>query len=211
MATNAASVTPRAAVAAGSTIGIRIDSSFEDGCDQLLRPFCTWSTTSTVCPTRSVTAWSASVTVMSNRVPELGVGVGLPPPPMPAAPHAVSSRSAAAATTYISLSGFTARPPPHGLTCPSGRFAATSPLAWGGVNLTSHCVAETLLAALGNCVPVRSLLCMPRSLSLLLLLIIVAACSGSPAATASPSPTTQVGTGLPQGLIAYVTNKGIGV
>jgi hypothetical protein len=50
---------------------------------------------------------------------------------------------------------------------------------------------------------------MPRFLSVLLLLLI-AACSSSPAATTSPSPT-QVGAGLPQGLIAYATDKGIGV
>jgi hypothetical protein len=51
---------------------------------------------------------------------------------------------------------------------------------------------------------------MPRFVHALALLPLLAACSGSPAATTSPSPT-QVGAGLPQGLIAYVTDKGVGV
>ena len=50
---------------------------------------------------------------------------------------------------------------------------------------------------------------MPRALAALALLL-VAACSGSPAATTLPSPT-QAGAGEPQGLIAYATDKGIGV
>jgi len=50
---------------------------------------------------------------------------------------------------------------------------------------------------------------MPRLLSAFAVLLL-AACTGSPAATSSPSPT-QVGAGLPQGLIAYVTDKGVGV
>jgi len=51
---------------------------------------------------------------------------------------------------------------------------------------------------------------MPRFLAAVALPLLIAACTGSPAATASPSPT-QVGAGLPQGLIAYVTDKGVGV
>jgi len=50
---------------------------------------------------------------------------------------------------------------------------------------------------------------MPRLLSVLAILLL-AACSGTPVATSSPSPT-QAGAGLPQGLIAYVTDKGVGV
>jgi hypothetical protein len=62
---------------------------------------------------------------------------------------------------------------------------------------------------LGNSVPVRSLLRMPRFLSLLAF-VLIAACSGTPAAVVSPSPTG-AGSGIPVGLIAYATDKGIGV
>ena len=49
-----------------------------------------------------------------------------------------------------------------------------------------------------------------RSITAVFLTLLVAACSGSPGAspTASPSP---VSSGLPQGLIAYVTDRGVGV
>jgi hypothetical protein len=50
---------------------------------------------------------------------------------------------------------------------------------------------------------------MPRFLPALAVLL-VAACSGSPAATVSPSPTV-AGAGIPEGLLAYVTNQGVGV
>jgi len=51
---------------------------------------------------------------------------------------------------------------------------------------------------------------MPR-ITLILVALMVAACSGSPAATNSPTPSPVAETGIPQGLIAYAADRGIGV
>jgi hypothetical protein len=70
-------------------------------------------------------------------------------------------------------------------------------------------VPETTSSALGNNVPVRSLRFM-RPLTAIVISLLIAACSGSPAAspTTSPTPTSA---GLPQGLIAYITDRSVGV
>lgn len=54
--TNIASVTPTAAVAAGSTVGASTVSSLDLGCVQLLMPLPAWSATSSFWPDRIVTA-----------------------------------------------------------------------------------------------------------------------------------------------------------
>jgi hypothetical protein len=51
---------------------------------------------------------------------------------------------------------------------------------------------------------------MPRT-AFALVALLIAACSGSPAATNGPSTSPVAGKGVEQGLIAYATDKGIGV
>jgi hypothetical protein len=88
LARNAASVTPRTAVAAGFTVGARIDSSLERGCVQLFIPLPAWSTTSSLWPTRIEAACVVSVAVTSKLMGlEAALGVGGVCEAVPTLPH----------------------------------------------------------------------------------------------------------------------------
>ena len=50
-----------------------------------------------------------------------------------------------------------------------------------------------------------------RRIALALIGLVISACSGSSAATNSPSPSASAGAGIPQGLIAYASDHGLGV
>ncbi len=82
LASNAASVAPRTAVAAGLTIGARIDSSLDLGCVQLDIPLAALSTTSSFWPTRIDAALVVSVTVTSKFRLEPVLWEGLGPAPV---------------------------------------------------------------------------------------------------------------------------------
>ena len=102
LASNAARVTPRAAVAAGSTMAERTDVSLDMGCDQFTIALPAWSTTSSFWPACMVTAWSFSVAATSKPRPP-GDGVGLAPPPVPAEPQATASSAMAATNTNLPI------------------------------------------------------------------------------------------------------------